>query len=425
MVVAAALGLAQQDDGPILRPKAKPAAKPAAATLLVICDQACNWKLDGKAQGRVAADDPVTVPVSLGQHLVAAVSEDGSDKVEKEVEVKGAGQTLVRFEFAPARAARLKSEQEARNKAQPEGAALLVMCDLACNWKLDGKPQGHIAAGDSATAKVDMGEHLLVAATEDGLDKAQQVAEIKAAGQKIVSIELQPVRAARLKAEQQEAQEKADRETAEKIALEAKNRLLQEAAQMQELRDHAAERSREGWNLFSQQRYTEAKPLLEKACEGGDQKACHNLGVLYENGEGVTQDYAQARAFYQKACDLGEMLGCKGLGYLYQFGRGGPLDYGQSRVLYQKACEGGEMLSCDSLGVLYDNGQGVTQDYAQARTLFQKACDGGDMYGCKNLGTLYQDGRGVPQDYGQARALYKKACDGGYAGACDNLRNLP
>jgi TPR repeat protein len=32
-----------------------------------------------------------------------------------------------------------------------------------------------------------------------------------------------------------------------------------------------------------------------------------NLGLLYENGQGVAQDYAKAREWYQKAAELGEV----------------------------------------------------------------------------------------------------------------------
>ena len=54
LVQVAGNAAAQQDEGPILRPK-KPPAKPAAATLLAMCDLACNWKLDGEAKGHIDA----------------------------------------------------------------------------------------------------------------------------------------------------------------------------------------------------------------------------------------------------------------------------------------------------------------------------------------------------------------------------------
>jgi len=119
MASAVALALPQQDEGPILRPH-KPVAKPAApaATLLVLCDLACNWKLDGKAQGVIAAGDSAKVKVELGQHVLSASTEDGLDKTRQVSEVKGAGQTAVTLDLAPVRDARLKAEREAEREAE-------------------------------------------------------------------------------------------------------------------------------------------------------------------------------------------------------------------------------------------------------------------------------------------------------------------
>jgi hypothetical protein len=57
--------------------------------------------------------------------------------------------------------------RDARLKAKPAGATLLVMCDLACDWKLDGEAKGLIDAGGSAKAKVEFGQHLVIATTEE------------------------------------------------------------------------------------------------------------------------------------------------------------------------------------------------------------------------------------------------------------------
>jgi hypothetical protein len=117
-----------------------------------------------------------------------------------------------------------------RPKVQPAkltGPTLLVLCDLACNWKLDGEAKGHIEAGGSAKAKVVLGQHLVVATTEDGLDKVQQLTEVKTAEQSVVNIELQPVRDARLKAEK-DAKDKADQEAKDRAAKEERDRVAQE-----------------------------------------------------------------------------------------------------------------------------------------------------------------------------------------------------
>jgi hypothetical protein len=116
LTVAALAALAQQDEGPILRPKPQP--KPAAsATLLVICDLACNWKLDGEAKGRIEAGDSAKAKVVPGQHMVVAATEDDADQVQQISEVNSSGQTVVSIELAPVRDARLKAEQQARDKA--------------------------------------------------------------------------------------------------------------------------------------------------------------------------------------------------------------------------------------------------------------------------------------------------------------------
>jgi hypothetical protein len=53
--------------------------------------------------------------------------------------------------------------------------------------------------------------------------------------------------------------------------------------------------------------------LYQKACDGGDAQGCFNLGVMYENGRGVTKDQAKAAQLYQKACDGGDAQGCENL----------------------------------------------------------------------------------------------------------------
>ena len=64
--------------------------------------------------------------------------------------------------------------------------------------------------------------------------------------------------------------------------------------------------------------------------EQGFTGAQYNLGLMYDNGKGVTQDYKEAVKWYGKAAEQG----------------------------YAKAQ--------NNLGSMYENGQGVTQDYKSA-----------------------------------------------------------
>jgi len=214
LVVAALSAQAQQDEGPILRPKVLP-VKPTGPTLLVLCDLACNWKLDGEAKGRIQAGGSAKANVVLGQHVVVATTDDGADEVKLLSEVKSSGQTAVSIELKPVRDSRLKAEQEAKDKAkpaEPAQAMLLVTCDLVCDWKLDGEMKGRIEAGGSAKVKVELGQHLVAATTEDGADQVKQLSDVKSNVQAVVSLDLKPAREARLKAEHQ-ALEKAKPET--------------------------------------------------------------------------------------------------------------------------------------------------------------------------------------------------------------------
>jgi hypothetical protein len=121
-------------------------------------------------------------------------------------------------------------------------STLQVTCDLACKWTLDGTAKGSIAAGATVNAKISPGQHAAAAETEDALDKAENEIKVKVGGQTIAHIWLQPVRDARLKAEQ-EAKDKAEQEAKDKALQEAKDKASQEAQAKaeREARDKAAQ----------------------------------------------------------------------------------------------------------------------------------------------------------------------------------------
>jgi len=189
---------AQQDEGPILMPKtqsAKPApAKPATPTLTVSCDLACNWTLDGTAKGRIDAGASVKAKVKAGPHTVTAETEDALDKAENEITVKATGQTSLHLLLQSVRDARLKAEQEAKDKADQE-----------------------------AQAK----------AEQEAKDKAEQEAKAKAEQEARDKAFIE----ARHKASQ-EAQAKAEQEARDKAFIEARDKASQEAQAKAEQEAH-------------------------------------------------------------------------------------------------------------------------------------------------------------------------------------------
>jgi len=66
---------------------------------------------------------------------------------------------------------------------------------------------------------------------------------------------------------------------------------------------------------------------IKKAAEQGYAGAQYNLGVIYDNGKGVTQDYKQAVYWYKKSAEQGHAKAQNNLGYMYSIGEGVPQNY--------------------------------------------------------------------------------------------------
>ncbi len=89
-------------------------------TLLATTDLDCTWKLDGKPQGNLKADDSVVTPISLGKHLIQATSTDGLDKWRTVVTVKQAGQEMVDIKLKEAHERRVAATEPATQpKTEP------------------------------------------------------------------------------------------------------------------------------------------------------------------------------------------------------------------------------------------------------------------------------------------------------------------
>ena len=302
--------------------------------------------------------------------------------------------------------------------AKSAGATLLVICDIACNWKLDGKTRGAIAAGDSAKAPLSLGQHLVGAITQDGLDKKETEIEIKTVSQIIVHFVLQPVRDVRVKAEQEaqvKAQEQAVQEQAAKEQQD-KERQARERAAHEEI-------ERQAEVLYKDLRYGNAKPLLDQACAEDSAKSCNYLGLMYAFGRDVTKNEAMAKTLYAKACGAGSADGCYNLGCILSAGLeawGGPAeDHPRAAALFSKACDAGHAEACYRAGQMYNYGQGVTQNIRTSVSLYTKACDAGIADGCYWVGSAYYNGEGIEKNDELARRFFGKACSLGSKNGCD------
>ena len=86
----------------------------------------------------------------------------------------------------------------------------------------------------------------------------------------------------------------------------------------------------------------EALKWYKRAAEGGQPDAENELGVRYQDGDGVEQSYVQAAYWFRKAAEHVPNLGGAGqgrnnLGNLYEEGYGVPKDYIQAYVWFSLA----------------------------------------------------------------------------------------
>jgi Protein of unknown function (DUF1566) len=116
------------------------------ATIVVRADQACKLTLDGDSKGTMQASQAKKIDVKLGEHLIEAVTLNGSYHWEKTVVIKETGQIIVKIELLEVKKAadteaairtaaqeRIRQEEAARilEKERAEKAAIIQQQEQA------------------------------------------------------------------------------------------------------------------------------------------------------------------------------------------------------------------------------------------------------------------------------------------------------
>ena len=111
------------------------------------------------------------------------------------------------------------------------------------------------------------------------------------------------------------------------------------------------------------------KIILTRA-QKGDAEAQYNLGVMYDEGQGVPQNYKEALKWYTKAVEQGYAEAQCNLGVMYAEGRGVSKNYKEALKWFTKAAEQGYAIAQNNLGMLYCHGLGVPQSFVKAYMWF-------------------------------------------------------
>ena len=163
---------------------------------------------------------------------------------------------------------------------------------------------------------------------------------------------------------------------------------------------------------------------LAKACSGNAFEACHDLGVLFEDGTGTKQSYGRAADLYQLACNNKVAVSCANLGLLYEKGNGVAKDPVEALRLHSKACDLRHGNACNDVGYFFENAIGTTKDATAATKYFARGCALKYWGACDNLANAYLVGKGVKVDLGKALQIKIRACREYFQTACQSLEAI-
>lgn len=167
----------------------------------------------------------------------------------------------------------------------------------------------------------------------------------------------------------------------------------------------------------------ELAAALDKQCVGGDLESCRRLGVMYQEGTGISPDPRRATALFGQACKGNNLSACNNLAMNLSEGIGAERNAAKAAEVYQRACDANYALACRNLGLMYRDGRGVPADATKAEPLLVRACDSNVPFACKNAGDLDASlvSRFGPHRWKRAIRHYTRGCDFGDPTSCRQI----
>ena len=129
-----------------------------------------------------------------------------------------------------------------------------------------------------------------------------------------------------------------------------------------------------------------------------DAKACYNLGLMYQDGDGVAKNLDEAVRWYTKSADLDYKEAQYTLGALVFQRQIQTISYPQAVTYYEQAAKQGHVKSQLNLGMLYFRGDVIAQDLPAAVQWLSLAASNNNSEAQGYMAQLYQQGAGVQQD---------------------------
>ena len=164
---------------------------------------------------------------------------------------------------------------------------------------------------------------------------------------------------------------------------------------------------------------------LQSLAAQGDTEARFQLGVCYDNAQGVSRDPVAAANWYRFAAEQGHGLAQLHLGLMLNAGDVGfERDDIEAAKWFLKAAEQDVADAQFNLGLMYYNAEGVEHSDVEAFRWFSAAAGQAHAKAQFNLGALYANGHGVEQSFPEAYRLWLMAGMQGDENANANLEMM-
>jgi TPR repeat protein len=99
----------------------------------------------------------------------------------------------------------------------------------------------------------------------------------------------------------------------------------------------------------------------------------YEVALMLERGLGCLANYSEAAFWYEEGAKRGHLESFNNLGVLYKDGHGVTQDRDRCFLCFSRAADGGLAQGLYNLGQLYDQGYGCEQDHDKALDLCRKA----------------------------------------------------
>ena len=159
---------------------------------------------------------------------------------------------------------------------------------------------------------------------------------------------------------------------------------------------------RAGISALDRQHYATAIRAWYDLAVAGDPEAQNNIGYLYEEGKGYSQQFDVAMDWYRRAAESGLAEADHNLGMMYVEGRGAAKSWAQGLIHFRKAAQKGLLESRYMIALSYFEGTGQIQNRAQALKGFRETAIEGYADSQYMLSFMLLDGQDTKKNPAQA-----------------------